>query len=314
MLPMKDVLDLANMAEDRGIAGLWFAEHFGYRDAISSCAAVLKATEEIAVSPAALSIYAHHPMLAAMAIASLSEVGPDRTLVGLATGNPQSLRESGLRGEKPIEAMRGYFTALRKLLACEETTGGGPFQLAGARMHFREPTAVPLCIAAMGPKMLRLSGEIADGVVLSAAIPRSFIAQSLELVRAGAASSGRSGDEIALIGFVLAAVAEERDAAYAAGKRMLAYLFRNDFIAHALSAASIEVDRERIAQAAVQENWELATALIPDAVVEECALVGTVNECATQLSRFRSAGLEHPVLVPVGDSAARRLAIELAAA
>jgi alkanesulfonate monooxygenase SsuD/methylene tetrahydromethanopterin reductase-like flavin-dependent oxidoreductase (luciferase family) len=93
---------------------------------------------------------------------------------------------------------------------------------------------------------------------------------------------------------------------------MLAYLFRNRFVAESLEMADSRIDRRATADAATRGDWAEAVRRIPDDEVSRYAVAGTLNECRGQLDTFRAAGLDTPVLLASGDLEARRLAAELA--
>lgn len=315
MVPMDEMLRLARAAEARGVASLWMAEHMGYRDGLASSAAFLAATRTLTVVPTAISIYTRHPMIVAMTAATLDEQAPGRVLLALASGNPRALGEVGLAVERPQATMREYAGVLRALWQGEPVAyAGARFRLAEARCHVVMRRPLPLYVAAMGPRMLELAGEIGDGVLLSAGISPGYIRRSLDRVAAGARRAGRDPGAVTRAGFVLAAVDPDGEAARRAAKRMLAYLFRNRFIAEDLALTGIAVDRQAAADAAARGDWAAAERLVPDGVVAAHAVAGTPAECRAQVARFRDAGLAVPVLLAVGDGAARDRAIDLAAA
>ena len=166
------------------------AEHMGYRDAVAGSMALLAATRSCTVAPSAISIYARHPMIVAMTAATLEEFGPGRTVVVLATGNPRALGELGLDVAQPLVRMREYVEVLRALYEGTPVTfEGNAFRLTSSVLRVIPQRRIPIWIAAMGPRMLELAGQVADGVLLSAALSPLYIRHSLDLARAGAARS-----------------------------------------------------------------------------------------------------------------------------
>jgi 5,10-methylenetetrahydromethanopterin reductase len=315
MIPMSEMTELARRAEERGVGSLWMAEHMGYRDAVSSSMAFLAATSRITVVPTAVSVYSRHPMISAMTAATLEEAAPGRTIFSVASGNPRALGEIGLAVQRPLAVTREYVRSLRALWA------GGPVNLKGevftlqdARLHLPPARPIPIYVAAMGPRMLELAGELGDGVVLSAGLSPLYIRHSLALVAEGARRAGRDPREVTNAGFVLAAVARDGASARREAKKMLAYLFRNRFIAENLEMTGTRVDRAAVADAAARGDWDAALRLVPDDAATEYAISGTLDECRAQLDRFRAGGLDTVVLLAVGDAEARRLAVDLAGA
>jgi 5,10-methylenetetrahydromethanopterin reductase len=314
MIPGSDALALAREAEARGVESLWMAEHLGFRDAPASAMAVLAATRAVVVAPAAISIYTRHPMITAMTAATLAELAPGRVVIALATGNPRALGEIGLGVAAPAQTMREYTEILRALWRGEPVTHQGQhFRLKDAHLHVRTESSIPLYVAAMGPRMLELAGEIADGVLLSAALSPRYIRHSLDLVNAGARRAGRPPGAVAAAGFVLASIAKDGQTARHDAKKMLAYLCRNRFIAENLEMTGSRIDRAAAADAAARGDWETAVGLISDEALAPFAVAGTPEECRGQLYAFGAAGLDTLILLALGDLQARRLAVELLA-
>lgn len=312
MIPIREMVALAKEADETGIDSIWMAEHSGYRDALGSSMAFLAATTHIKVAPITISVYLRHPMIAAMTAATLEEYAPGRTIFSIATGNPQALRESGVDAERPLRLVREYVDVVRALWSGESVTYCGQFfRLEGAQLRFDFLSSAPIYLAAMGPRMLQLAGEIADGVVLSAGLPLSYIRQAIELMRKGCQRSGRDPNSVKVAGFILTTVSPQGKSARGACKRMLAYLLRNDYIQAGFQWAGIEVKQTAVA-AARRGDWAAAAELIPDEAVEQCALAGTLAECRQQLEQLWTSGLELPILLAVGDVHSRRLAVQLA--
>lgn len=315
MIPMAEMIELVRHAERRGVRSAWMAEHMGYRDAVGASMAFLAATRSLTVVPTAVSVYSRHPMIAAMTAATLEESAPGRTRFSLASGNPRALGEMGLAVEQPVVVTREYVRVMRELFTGAPVTFDGTvFHLKDARLHVVPARPIPIYVAAMGPRMLELAGEIGDGVVLSAALSPTYIRHSLDLVATGARRTGRDAAAVVAAGLVLTAVSPDGDAARRDVKKMLAYLFRNRFIAENLEMTGTRVDRQAAADAAARGDWATAVALVPDDAVAQYAVAGTPAECPVQLERFRAAGLTEPVLLAVGDAQSRRLAVELAGA
>ncbi len=314
MVSMAEMLALVRRAEERGVASVWMAEHLGYRDAVSASMAFLAASSRITVVPTAVSVYSRHPMIAAMTAATLEETAPGRTIVSLASGNPRALGEIGLTADRPVVVTREYVEVLRALWSGQPVTRKGEvFQLQEARLHLPPARPIPLYLAAMGPRMLELAGEVADGVVLSAGLSAPYIRHSLARVAAGARRAGRAPGAVTAVGFVLAAVAADPVAARRAAGKMLAYLFRNRFIAENLEMSGVQVDRAAVADAAARGDWDTALRLMPDDVVAAHAVAGTIEDCRARLPDFQAAGLDVVVLLAVGDTEARQRAVDLAA-
>jgi 5,10-methylenetetrahydromethanopterin reductase len=197
-----EAITLAKHAVDAGAKSLWVAEHLGYREAITTCAAFALSAPGPTLVPTAVSPYLWHATPTAMALATLDELAPGRVAVALGVGNPLFLQESGQKLEKPIRVMREFIAAMRQLWTTEPAHMDGEFvKLAGARLAFK-PNPIPIYVAAMGPDMLHLTGRIADGVVLSAGLSTDSVRKSLARCAEGAGKEGRDPKTLRRAGYM----------------------------------------------------------------------------------------------------------------
>jgi len=306
-----EAIALAKRAVDAGAKSLWVAEHMGYREAITTCAAFALAKPGPMLVPTAVSPYLWHPTPTAMALATLDELAPGRTAVALGVGNPLFLQESGQKLEKPLRAMREFVEALRKLWGGEPAQMDGQFiKLAGARMAFR-PNPIPIYIAAMGPQMLELTGRIADGIALSAGLSTDSVRRSLELCAVGAAKENRNPNTLRRAGYIFFGASEGGREAIEAVRSKLAFVMRNKFLAQNIKDSGIPVDQEAVIAAIAKRDLEGAAALVPDEAVEAFAVAGSPEHCLKRLGDFIGAGLDEPVLSLVGTPERCAFAIDL---
>lgn len=295
-----DAIALAKHAVEVGAHSLWMAEHLGYREAITTCAAFALAAPGPILVPTAVSPYLWHPTPTAMALATLDELAPGKIAVALGVGNPLFLQESGEKLEKPIRAMREFIDALRKLWSTEPAHLDGEFvRLAGARMAFK-PNPIAIYIAAMGPDMLRLTGRIAEGAVLSAGLSTASIKASFALCAEGAAKQGRDIATLRRAGYVFFGASKNAREAIDAVRTKLAFVMRNKFLAQNIRDSGIPVDQEAVIAAIARRDLKAAAALVPDEAVEAFGIAGSPEYCLRRLRDFIDAGLDEPVLSLVG--------------
>jgi 5,10-methylenetetrahydromethanopterin reductase len=295
-----DAIALARRAVVAGAQSLWMAEHLGYREAITTCAAFALQAPGPMLVPTAVSPYLWHATPTAMALATLDELAPGKVAVALGVGNPLFLAESGQKLEKPIRAMREFVEAMRKLWSTEPAHMDGEFvRLAGARMAFK-PSPIPIYIAAMGPDMLRLTGRIAEGAVLSAGLSTDSVKASFALCAEGAAKQGRDMATLRRAGYVFFGTSNNAREAIDAVRTKLAFVMRNKFLAQNIKDSGIPVDQEAVIAAIARRDLKTAASLVPDEAVEAFGIAGSPEHCLRRLRDFIDAGLDEPVLSLVG--------------
>jgi alkanesulfonate monooxygenase SsuD/methylene tetrahydromethanopterin reductase-like flavin-dependent oxidoreductase (luciferase family) len=246
----------------------------------------------------------------AMALASLDELAPGRAGVAVGVGNPLFLKESGFSLDKPLAAMRDYLGALRGLLAGEaQHVQAQTFTLAGAKLAFTSPQPVPLYIAAMGPGMLRLSGAIADGVLLSAGLSPAYSKHQLALVEQAARDAGRDPAQVrkaSYVYFMADASAQARETV----REKLAFLFRNDKIRENLEFSGLRIDQQAIMATIAARDIPAAARLVPDEAIDRLTIFGDVANCRRRVREYLDAGLEEIVLSPIGSQEQRLVSLE----
>jgi 5,10-methylenetetrahydromethanopterin reductase len=295
-----EAIAVAKQAVDAGAQSLWMAEHLGYREAITTCAAFALQAPGPMLVPTAVSPYLWHATPTAMALATLDELAPGKVAVALGVGNPLFLQESGQKLEKPIRAMREFIEAMRKLWSTEPAHMDGEFvRLAGARMAFKA-NPIPIYIAAIGPDMLKLTGRIADGVVLSAALSTQSVKASLALCAEGAAKQGRNISGFRRAGYIFFGTSRNAREAIDAARLKVAFVMRNKFLAQNIKDSGIPIDQEAVVAAVARRDLATAASLVPDDAVEAFSIAGSPEHCLRRLRDFVEAGLDEPVLSLVG--------------
>ncbi len=311
-IPTGEAIALAQRAVAAGAGSLWVAEHLGYREAIATCMAFAMKAPGPMLVPTAVSPYLWHPTPTAMAMATLDEVAPGCAAIAIGAGNPLFLQESGRAVEKPVRAMREFTEALRKLWAGEPVHVAGDFvTLNGARLAFKPSAPIPIYIAAIGPDMLRLSGRIGDGVVLSAGLSTATVRASIALCAEGAARDGRDLAAFRRAGYLFFGVSRDAREAVDAVRQKLAFVMRNKFLAANIKASGITVDQEAVIAAIARRDIAGAAALVPDEAVEAFGIAGTPQHCTERLQDFIDAGINEPVLGLLGSSENCLLALDV---
>lgn len=129
--------------EELGYGTFWYPEGVGTKEAMSQGALLLAWTRRIVVASGIANIYARDPMAMANGAKGLAEAYPGRFLLGIGVSHAPSVATRGGAYGKPIEAMRGYLDAMD----------------AAVYRGTEPPDGAPVCLAALGPRMLRLSAE-----------------------------------------------------------------------------------------------------------------------------------------------------------
>lgn len=297
-LPPERIAPVAARAEAQGFAELWLSEDFFLTGGVAGAATALGATRSIDVGLGVVSAVTRHPALLAMEVATLARAFPGRVRPAVGLGVPAWLDQMGARPPSPLRAVRDATTSLRALLAGEQLDDAtGTFTFDGVRLTYPVTDEVlPVSLGVAGPKMLELSGEIADGTLLSVLAGEDYVRWARERIAAGAARAGRDVRDHRVTVFALYSVDEDAAAARAAVRRTAAFY---------LAAGGVNAITE---QAGVSEEL---TGLIArggaDAVehgldrrwFDALTIAGDPDDCVAGIRRLRDAGADAVSLFPV---------------
>jgi alkanesulfonate monooxygenase SsuD/methylene tetrahydromethanopterin reductase-like flavin-dependent oxidoreductase (luciferase family) len=220
-------------------------------------------------------------MLTAMAGATVQERSGGRLVLGLGTG-------PAVRGA--LDRLRSLVVGLQRLFREGEATIDG----RRLRLSLPIPAPPPLWVAALGPKAMRLAGEVADGVILNWCTPER-VAQARSEIAAGASSAGRDAAHVTLAVYVRAALGDHRSAARAAIKTAAAEYASYPAYARQFELMGLGEAAERASTA----HREGRPTEVPDDLVEAVCLIGPPATARERLERYRAHGADLPVVYPV---------------
>lgn len=285
-MPPKDIVPMAQMAEELGFGELWFSEDCFFSGGIAGSTAALAATTRLPLGLGIVSATTRHPAILAMELATLDVLFPGRIYGGIGHGVPAWLDQMGLMPPKPLAALRQCVTAVRRLLDGEELTETGRFHFDKIALTHPPATRVPLLAGVVNERGLRLSGEIAEGTVLSTLSSPAYVRWARERLEDGARRSGRT-EPHRVVTYALFSVDADGAVAKDAVRDSIAF-----YLAAMPNNALSEVYgiRDELAELLAQGGAEHLAKNMPDAWVEDLAIAGEPDECAEKLRRLLDAG------------------------
>lgn len=296
----------AQVAEAGGIETLWFACHMFQREPIALATMALGSTTRIKVALMAMSPYTIHPVYLAMVAATLDEMFPGRVVLSVGVGAPRDLDQLGIAYPHPLATLKETIALIRDLFRGETVTFQGErFNVTGRRL-ITGACSVPVILAASGPKMLKLAGRIADGVIISAATSVEFVRWCLDTVAEGEKAAARP---VKHYGIVYAAANENRREAYDHLRRTLAFVLRGAHHAKNLELAGTSLDQNELAKAFAASDWDRVFQLVDDDVVVRHSASGTAEDVRSRFGRYSAIGLDEIVLA--GQDSAEELEVLL---
>ncbi|MGQ0669295.1 MAG: LLM class flavin-dependent oxidoreductase [Actinomycetota bacterium] len=306
---IREGMDYARYAEERGFEAVWQAESRLVREATVPMAAFAAVTNRIKVGSGVVNNWTRNVGLLAATFSTLDDLAPGRIMLGIGAWWDPLASKVGIRRRKPLRAMRETVEVVRRLLAMERVTYHGEFvdvdDIEIDIVHGkRSPKQVPIYIGATGMKMMELAGEIADGVVLNYMVSPTYNREAMRALAEGAARAGRNVADIDRPQLIVCSLDEDREVALDRARELLTqYLGQQPHImkASGVDPALIEEIGKVLTWPAGPEEIKRAMGLVPDEAVQMISASGTPEECRAKVREYVEAGCTCPILYPLGD-------------
>ena len=275
---------------------IWIPETWGM-ECMGMISAVSQRSPCRRIGSSILNVYSRSPAALAMGAATLDTLSGGRFVLGLGASSPAIV--GGLHGmayERPVRRVRECVEIVRMALEGGRIDYAGEvYNLRGFTLMVRPPRRrVPIYLAAVNPRMMRLAWEVADGVLLYLRPPGE--------IRSTLRAMG--GRRISVACQIITAVSRDAPAAYERARRTLAFyvsvgaVYREFLAAHGYAEQTRSIHSEY-----VRGGLEAARRAVPDAMLHSLTACGTPRECADTIEKFAAAGIDEPILQfnPVGD-------------
>jgi 5,10-methylenetetrahydromethanopterin reductase len=307
--PIREGMEYARHAEQRGFEAIWQAESRLVRDAIVPMAAYAAVTDRIKVGSGVINNWTRNAAVVAATFSTLDDLAPGRILCGIGAWWEPLATKVGVDRRKPLQAMREIVEVVRRLLAMETVSFNGEFiHLSDVQIDIvhgdRSPKHVPIYIGATGDKMLELGGEIADGVLMNYLVSPQYNDRALARIEAGARRAGRSLDDVDRPQLIVVSMDDDRERALDNARELVTqYLGQQPHImkASGVSSEVLEDIQRVLSWPATEEQIRHAMKLVPDHVVQLITAAGTPDEVRSKVQEYIASGCTCPVLYPLGD-------------
>ncbi|MBI3649367.1 MAG: LLM class flavin-dependent oxidoreductase [Actinobacteria bacterium] len=275
-LPWAGFAALARRGEELGYVAVFLPEIAG-RDVFAALMGLAGETTEMLLGTGIVPMAARTPMLTAMAAATVQERSGGRAILGIGTG-PASAGT--------LERLRAEVASLRALLAGEAVDGRSLSLLPG--------TPVPIWISALGPRAVRLAGEVADGVLLNCCTPER-VAEAHAAVREAAEAAGRDPGAVAVGVYVRSCLWGDQEASLLAMKEALGQYASFPAYARQFERMGFGDEARRAAAAYVAGR----PGDVPESFARRLGLLGDPAAARERFRAFTEAGADVPVVYMV---------------
>jgi len=297
-MPLSEFPAIAREAEERGYRTAWVGEASG-AEAIALSTLIATHTRTLQIANGVIPVQTRTPVVYGQAPATLGHLAPGRFALGLGLSSEIIVGQwHGLPFAPSIQQMREAVQIIRMTAAGERVNFEGKFyRLKNFRLAIPAPTPAPrIYLAALGPKMCELAGEVADGVLLNW-IPPSAVSASVRHVEAGAKRAGRSRSDVEVAVYVRTCVTDEPEPVRETLARDITGYAIVSVYARFFEECGFGPEVEAVNRAWKAGDRAGAVKEISERVLEGLGAVGTAEACRAQMAAFARTGAT-PVVLP----------------
>jgi len=299
LLEHDEVLRCATIADKQGVESIWIPESWG-REAFVTLGSLATLTTQVLLGTGIIGIYSRSPASIAMAVTTLDVLSNGRALLGLGASSKTIVENwHGTRFSNHVTRMQEYVELIRLICKGDKVNYTGKFSnVDNFKLGFK-PTreSIPIYVAAVNEKMLKLSASIADGTVL-------FLRPIDDLKRTISELKIKNTTfDIACV--IMTAVSNDAELARERVRKTLAfYVAVGNIYSKFLASHGFEDEVKQIIDEYKKHGLENIHKLVPDRMLDSIAIAGVPEECRKRLAKFRETGISLPIIQfnPVGDA------------
>jgi 5,10-methylenetetrahydromethanopterin reductase len=288
--------------ESAGFRGVWFSEN-NVSEAFTQIAAICRSAKKLRYGTSIVGVYGRTPLIMAMGAASLANISRGRFVLGLGTQTRKSNEfwYGGVDFFEPQQMITEYAQIVRGLLDGKRVTFKGKILKAEDLELISKPKyPTKIFIAAIGPKMLQVAGEIADGVIGGFWTPKFIEDIVLPNLKKGAEKAGRSLSEFEILCTQDVLPLDENDIhnGIEAMKPQILMAATVSFFEKIFVHAGFQRELVQIKEFMAKGEIDAAIASVSDEMVQELEIVGQRNEIRARVGQLVKAGLTEVIIQP----------------
>jgi 5,10-methylenetetrahydromethanopterin reductase len=320
-------LNIARMADDAGVESIWALEDPDGWDAFAVLGAIARDTTRIRVGTGVTNPYFRHPALLAASTSTLDLLSEGRAFLGIGRGQAEWYREAlGIPVGKPTRALRETFDLLDQWWAPEMRASNDEDATEFAVNEWERVIrplhgSIPTYLAAVGPVALRLAGRHTQGVIFNDLASIEFMEQAVTIVRQAAADAGRDPAALSFYARSSVTITDDLEAHYRKRKATVATIHALPGMEQLLVSSTHDTERIVAEVRAAMRTEEIlsrgggfgdlrrggdlaaARAAIPDSLMAELVVAGTIPQIRERLRQLARIGITHVFLAAPGRDA-----------
>jgi 5,10-methylenetetrahydromethanopterin reductase len=297
-----NILELIKIAEDIGFENVWITDHYNNKNVFEVLALAAYETSTIHMGSGVSNPFIRNPVTIAQATTTLDEISDGRALLGIGPGDKATMNTLGIGWNKPLATVKNAVCLIRDVIEGKEVKNGAKLTGTG-----KIQDKIPIYVGAQGPRMLELSGQIADGSLVNASSPKDF-EHAIPLIKKGISNSTNSDKDFNFAAYTACSVDDDPVSAFNQTKIVVAFI-----IAGApkvvLDRHEIDVDKANLIKQHLSNNdFKNAIACVDEAMVNAFSVWGTPSQINDKIELLQGMGVnEFVVGSPIGKDRIKSL-------
>jgi F420-dependent oxidoreductase-like protein len=277
-----------------------YVTHIAGRDSLTVLMAYAAATERIKLGTGVLPMYSRTPVATAQQAATVDEFSGGRMVLGIGVSHQVTVESwYGSKIDHPVAEMREYVTALRAMFEGRDVPPGSRFPTQFRFMGLEPRAELPIYIAGLSPKMLRLAGELADGVMLWLCNPEYIRRVVVPEVTAGRERAGKGPEGFDIVAAVPAAVTDDRAGTFQTMRGDLITYWSLPFYRAMIERSGFGAEIAALDAGMKAGDLDKAEEGISEEFLEALMAIGSPDEVKQGVARYSDAGATSPCVGPV---------------
>lgn len=305
-VPSEGILRAAKMADDTDFGTIWKGES-NSRDPSVILSAIAAVTKRVGLGTAVIHVFARTPVETGIMCATLDELSNGRFMLGLGVANNTLASWHGLSFSEPIRRAREYIGIVRQVFAAQKMNVSGKYYSSnGFKLEFKPQSgSLPIILAALGPKMAELAGEICEGAILNMADSKR-IGFVREHASEGAKKSARDFSRFQIVAKVRCSINEDIEKAKSALRKVVTFYTLSEFYRDMVSDMGFETEVRNVRETYQKSGFKKASECITDHMLEHLPVVPATSfeDLRKGLKRFDNCGATR-LLLPYVPSTER---------
>jgi probable F420-dependent oxidoreductase len=293
---LDQALDRVRRADELGYEAA-YVTHIASRDSLTVLTRYATVSERVRLGTGVLPIFSRTPASTAQTAATIDEISGGRMVLGLGVSHKVTV-ENWFQAEitKPVQQMREYVGIVRAILRGEEPPQGEFFRSKFRFMGYPPRPEVPIYVAALSPNMLRLAGEIADGVMLWLCNPNYIRETVIPEVTKGRERAGKGMDGFDVVAAVPVGVSDDAEAARNAFRKDLIPYASLPFYRSILERSGFGEDLAAFDAGMAAGDVDKAMTALSDELLGSLAGIGTADDARAKVREYHDAGASSPCI------------------